>query len=218
MPLDIGFVNDFDVADNIESVLLVPVGQPDTVRARARRRAVRRGEAEVSGGAYSLRDSVFTFLKCEVSAPPLPGSLIYTEYRDELWHVYELFNTVHRTRYQCFARKGFLESELDEVADIQVNEGGKDTHGAPYKRWGVLLAQHPVKVQEIENSIATDDNRTMVSRGAQIYIATDKNLEAGMRVVVSGGKTWNVTQVTGKGEIGMLQVLDVEEARTPGAR
>lgn len=210
------FNDDFDCAENIECVHVVPAGTQDLRSARARRRAVRTGEAGSSNGVYSVRDSVFTFLKCELDFSPGLGTLIYTADREELWSVFEVFNTVRRTRYQCFAHRGFLQADLTDRVTIEKNVGGKDSNLAPKKKWLAILSNYPAKFQETGNTVGGGQDRTMIVREGQVYVMTDRNLEAGMRVLING-TAYNVSQVTGKGDIGLAQVLDVVEARTPGA-
>jgi head-tail adaptor len=216
MKLKVDFDEDFDVLDDIDCVFLTAPGTSTSVKLEALRRRVRTGEAATSGGVYTIRDTVFTFPRCKVGSPPGLGGLITPENKQEVFYIYDIELVVNKTRHRCYCRRGFLQSELTDSVTISKNVGGKDSHGAPYKRWLPILSNHPAKVQEVQNSVSADNDRNIVYREAQIYTEATKEIEAGMQVVARNGRTWNVATVTGKGELGLLVVLDVVEARAPG--
>lgn len=207
---------DFDVLDDVDCVFYTPPGSTQSVKVEALRRAVRTSEAATSGGAYSVRDTVFTLPRCKLSSPPGLGGLIITEEADELFYIFDIAKVVNKTRYQCFCRRGFLQSELSDIVTISKNSSNKGSHGAPTKRWIPILSNHPAKIQEVQNAVADENDRSIIYREAQIYTLATKEIEAGMQVSARNGRNWNVTTVTGKGELGLLIVLDCVEARTPG--
>lgn len=214
--LKIDFDEDFNVLDDVDCVFYTPAGSTASQKMEALRRAVRTSEAATSGGVYSIRDTVFTVPRCSLDTPPGLGGIFVTADKSELFYIYDIQHVVNKTRYQCFCRRGFLQSELSDVITVKKNTGGKDAHGVSYKSWIPILSNHPAKVQETSNTITGQNDRNMLLREAQIYTVATKDIDAGMQIEMRNGLVWNVTTVTGKGELGLLVVLDCVEARTPG--
>lgn len=218
MALKINFDEDFDVLDDVEAIFFTPVGALTSVKLpKAFIRAVTVREAATSGGAYSERDTVFTIPRCAVDRPPEAGSLILTCNRDELYYVYAVDRIINRTQYRMISRRGYLQRELTDIVTVSQNAGGKDSYGVPYKRWIPFLLNQPAKIQELENSVESDQDRVIVGRTVQIYTESTQEIVSGMRVETKDRKVWNINSVTGKGELGLLVVLDCTEARSPGA-
>jgi head-tail adaptor len=214
--LKINFDEDFDILDDVDCVYYTPAGSTESVKVDALRRAVRTSEAATSGGVYSVRDTVFTVPRCSLNTPPGLGGLFVPVGASEVFYIYDMQHIVNKTRYQCFCRRGFLQSELTDSITVKENTGGKDAHGVPYKKWISILSNHPAKVQENSNTISRQDDRNMLLREAQIYTVATRDINAGMQIEMRNGLVWNVVTVTGKGELGLLVVLDCVEARTPG--
>lgn len=218
--MELGVDNDLDFATQLEEYYFYQLGS-STVRKRVpnvHERQVSARDAVASGGAYTTRDVT---LRVPVSAfdlfSPEVGGLCEHVHRGELYYVIQTLTAVNRTRWKLICRRSAVSSQgLTSRVTIQQAKYERDDDQSPSIIWRNLAANVPAAIEEIKSVNVVTNDRRFVRIEYRLYVETDLDLQANMRIT-SEGQTYNVVSVSGKGVLGNLVVCDAVRPSGPQA-
>lgn len=206
--------DDFDVFDNTEEVTLTQVGTNVAVEVCALRRQISVREAAASGGAYTAGDVAFSIRRSKVcKTPPGVGSLITTA-DAELFTILGVDLASLKSRFRCHCRQPIMQTNLDQLLDIQEPQYLLDTMDAPYTEWVTLHQKVRGKVYTVSeaNQVARDTRD--IDPKVMIYLVDVSDVRPNFRIKDEAGVYYNVSKVTTP-PLGGLVAIEATTYRTP---
>jgi len=213
MPVDIS--KDFLLFDGLASITNVQAGtERKQVIKSALRRSVTTRDAIGSDGTYQTADVKFSIPAGECLVfNPVAGDFIVEE-DGAVWTIGMVDLATLRTRRVCWSKRAELNPNTLEEVRLEKGITKRDESGAPYYDWRLMKLVN-AHVNEVQSEIAVEVGRRRTLVTHQIFVVDFVDVFAGWRVVQTNGTIYHVLRVTGKGNMGVATVLDVEVARTP---
>jgi len=198
------------IADGLGPVTLTRPGGSLTVEIEhALCRALRRAEADESGGRYTTTDVVWHLSAAELPEPPRVGDVL-VDAQHERWTLLSVRRVTLGGRWQCVGRNLAVAMGLDDYINLEKATVSKTDAGAEQRAWQPWRSGLRARIQRDTTKLQTDTEQQVLVERYRVYLLDDVEVDATCRVRTGDGTTYRILGSRRAERLGELMYLEVE--------